>query len=154
MLRRLLPCRVDAVIVGSALKAIRELERGAFDLVVSDLEMPGLKGSELLRMVAERWPATRRMLVTKKPVTPRAALLGAGKSARSTRTRPSTRSLAHEIITATICRLATTPRNGKQQRTPDGTTAAPASYSGLGKSRSPDPASGQAAVVMSVTTIR
>jgi DNA-binding NtrC family response regulator len=105
------------VIVSSALKAIRELERGVFDLVVSDLEMPGLKGSDLLRMVAERWPATRRLLLTGHTS---GALLEASADYAD---EIVDKILAHEIITATICRLATTPRNGKQQRTANGETA-------------------------------
>src|SRR5678816_1749573 len=61
-LARLLPFTVDSVIVSSGLRAIRELERGQFDLVVADLQMPGISGSDLLILVAERWPRARRML--------------------------------------------------------------------------------------------
>lgn len=53
------------MIVTSGLKAIRELEsNGPFDLVVSDLKMPGLSGYDLLVVVAERWPVARRILLT------------------------------------------------------------------------------------------
>lgn len=62
---RLLPCRVDSIVVSSSLKAVRELEdNGPFDLIVTDLEMPGMWGNELLELVAERWPETRRALFT------------------------------------------------------------------------------------------
>ena len=44
--------------------AIAKLESGPFDLVISDLMMPGMNGIELLDAVKERWPATEVVIVT------------------------------------------------------------------------------------------
>jgi response regulator RpfG family c-di-GMP phosphodiesterase len=37
---------------------------GPFDIVVSDYDMPGMKGVEFLCLVAERWPETIRILMS------------------------------------------------------------------------------------------
>ena len=102
---RLLPCHVDSVVVTSGLRAIRELERGVFDLVVADLQMPGLTGSDLLILIKERWPATRRMLLTGH--TSGVLLERATVYSEATLDKV----LATEILTETICRLATEPRD-------------------------------------------
>ena len=47
-------CVVDAA--GNGSEALRCLERGRYDLVVSDLKMPELDGPGLYRAVLRRWP--------------------------------------------------------------------------------------------------
>ncbi|MCP5144629.1 MAG: HDOD domain-containing protein [Gammaproteobacteria bacterium] len=44
--------------------AIELLEKAPADVVVSDIRMPGMNGAELLRTVAERWPATMRVVLS------------------------------------------------------------------------------------------
>ena len=52
-------------IAGSALKWLDLMETdGPFDIVISDHEMPGMKGLEFLSLVAERWPETIRILMS------------------------------------------------------------------------------------------
>ena len=52
-------------IAGSALKGLDLMETyGPFDIVMSDHEMPGMKGVEFLSLVAERWPETIRILTS------------------------------------------------------------------------------------------
>jgi DNA-binding NtrC family response regulator len=52
-------------IAGSALKGMDFMETdGPFDIVMSDHEMPGMKGLDFLSLVAERWPETIRILMS------------------------------------------------------------------------------------------
>jgi DNA-binding NtrC family response regulator len=95
---------VETVIAASALQAIREIEQSEFDLVVSDLEMPGMWGPDLLEFIAERWPGTWRILLT-------------GHTSADLLQRASTyadlvldKILDTEIITAAVCKMAMTPR--------------------------------------------
>lgn len=61
---RCLRSRWEMVFVESAARAITELEHGAFDVVVSDVRMPEMDGVQLLATVAERWPATIRIVLS------------------------------------------------------------------------------------------
>ncbi len=45
-------------------EALGLLERREFDVVVSDMEMPGIGGIELLRQVRERWPRAARVMMS------------------------------------------------------------------------------------------
>jgi DNA-binding NtrC family response regulator len=44
--------------------ALTELTAGKFDVVVSDMRMPGLSGAALLREVTEMYPGTVRVLLS------------------------------------------------------------------------------------------
>lgn len=54
----------DVVQASDARGALEILEQQPIDLVLSDHKMPGLSGVQLLKMVAERWPATTRILMS------------------------------------------------------------------------------------------
>lgn len=46
-------------------EGLRILEtQSGFDVVLSDMRMPGMDGIRFLQVVAERWPGTVRMLLT------------------------------------------------------------------------------------------
>jgi CheY-like chemotaxis protein len=49
---------------GSAEEALAEIESHPYDLVISDLRMPGLDGLDLLAAVKQRYPNTRFILMT------------------------------------------------------------------------------------------
>jgi len=48
----------------SAEKALTLLEQQQADLILSDINMPGMKGFELLNVVREKYPAMKRVLIT------------------------------------------------------------------------------------------
>jgi diguanylate cyclase (GGDEF)-like protein len=49
---------------GSGTRALEILERDSFDLVITDIKMPGITGLELLEKVKERYPDTQVIIIT------------------------------------------------------------------------------------------
>lgn len=47
-----------------AATALRQLEAEAFDVIISDQRMPGMGGTELLRIVKDRYPRTIRIMLS------------------------------------------------------------------------------------------
>jgi HD-like signal output (HDOD) protein len=54
----------EMVFVESGSRAITEIEHRPFDVVISDVRMPGMDGTQLLNTVAERWPQTWRIVLS------------------------------------------------------------------------------------------
>jgi DNA-binding NtrC family response regulator len=48
----------------SAAKALELLEQHRFDLICSDMRMPGMDGAQLLTLVSERWPRVARIVLS------------------------------------------------------------------------------------------
>jgi len=49
---------------GSAAEGIATLEQEDVDIVISDMQMPEVNGTEFLQCVRQRWPSTLRMVLT------------------------------------------------------------------------------------------
>jgi len=54
----------DMQFVESGVQAVEALERTPFDVVVTDMRMPGMDGAELLRIVRDRWPQAIRIALS------------------------------------------------------------------------------------------
>jgi putative nucleotidyltransferase with HDIG domain len=54
----------DMVFAPGGQAALAELERGRFDVVVSDMRMPGIDGVTLLHRVKDQYPATARIILS------------------------------------------------------------------------------------------
>jgi HD-like signal output (HDOD) protein/ActR/RegA family two-component response regulator len=54
----------DMVFVESAARAITEMELRPFDVIVTDMRMPGMDGAQLLNVVSERWPEVVRIVLS------------------------------------------------------------------------------------------
>jgi HD-like signal output (HDOD) protein/ActR/RegA family two-component response regulator len=54
----------EMVFVESASRAILEMELQPVDVIVSDMRMPGMDGTQLLSIVRERWPETIRIVLS------------------------------------------------------------------------------------------
>lgn len=63
-LRRLLRSAFNVELAHSGSEALTRLEQGPVDLVLSDFRMPGMNGAEFLSVVEQRWPATRRVMLS------------------------------------------------------------------------------------------
>ncbi len=62
--RALEPAGYDVVTAGDAEEGFDLLEKEGFDLVLSDLKMPGMDGLEILRKIKETWPGTEVIIIT------------------------------------------------------------------------------------------
>ena len=45
------------------IEALRQIERGSFDLIMTDIRMPGLDGIGLYRAIVSRWPELRERIM-------------------------------------------------------------------------------------------
>jgi len=48
----------------NAAQALEHLEKESYNMIISDINMPGMKGYELLKIVGEKWPTMKKVLIT------------------------------------------------------------------------------------------
>jgi DNA-binding NtrC family response regulator len=77
-LARQLASQHDVELVEDAASAMEILEQRPVDVLVSDLNMPALLGTDLLRQVAQRHPSVRRVLMSTDRPADLDALLAEG----------------------------------------------------------------------------
>jgi HD-like signal output (HDOD) protein len=61
---RSLRSRWEMVFVESGARAIAEMELAPFDVLVTDMRMPGMDGAQLLNLVSSRWPEMIRIVLS------------------------------------------------------------------------------------------
>jgi DNA-binding NtrC family response regulator len=64
LLRQILAASYDVETAADGLAGLAMLERQSFDVVLSDVRMPGANGIEVVRTVKQRWPGTEVILMT------------------------------------------------------------------------------------------
>ncbi len=64
LLRDILAPQHDVVLAADGLAARTDLETKHFEVVLTDVRMPGLDGFELVRLVKEQWPMTEVVMMT------------------------------------------------------------------------------------------
>ena len=64
LLRDILTAQYDLALVPDAATALKELEAGAFEVVLTDVRMPGMDGFQLVRLVKQKWPLTEVVMMT------------------------------------------------------------------------------------------
>lgn len=64
LLRDILSPHHDVTSAADGATARTLLESSSFDVILTDVRMPGLDGFELMRLVRERWPSTEVVMMT------------------------------------------------------------------------------------------
>src|SRR6185436_19059789 len=93
--------RWDMVFEGGGRAALAEMEKRPFDVIVSDMRMPGVDGPALLARAQERSPATVRILVTGHAELD--AVLRAVPIAHQVLTKPCDADMLREVIDRACC---------------------------------------------------
>jgi response regulator RpfG family c-di-GMP phosphodiesterase len=62
--RSLLSVTDDIVVANSGYEALDACLSRSFDLVISDMRMPGMNGVDLMRLLAHDYPSMRRIILT------------------------------------------------------------------------------------------
>lgn len=62
--RTLVPEGYNVALADSGKAGIELLEREKFDVILLDLKMPDMSGIDVLKVIMERWPGTKVIIVT------------------------------------------------------------------------------------------
>ena len=58
------PVDCEVLTAATAEEALQKLETGPFDLVITDIAMPGMDGLELLHWIKRKYPQTKVIVIT------------------------------------------------------------------------------------------
>jgi DNA-binding NtrC family response regulator len=64
LLNDILAPQHDLAVAPDGMLALAKLEGARFDVVLTDVRMPGLNGFEVVRMIKDRWPLTEIVMMT------------------------------------------------------------------------------------------
>jgi DNA-binding NtrC family response regulator len=67
ILREILAPQHEVVVAADGIMALAKLDTSRFDVVLTDVRMPGPDGFELVRLIKKRWPLTEVVLMTAYP---------------------------------------------------------------------------------------
>lgn len=58
------PIECEVITASNGDEALRRIEEESFDVVITDIAMPGVNGLDLLAIIKENYPATRVIIIT------------------------------------------------------------------------------------------
>jgi ATP-dependent Lon protease len=58
------PIEIEVITASSGEEALAKLDGGRFDIVITDIAMPGIDGLDLLSLIKAKYPETRVLVIT------------------------------------------------------------------------------------------
>jgi YesN/AraC family two-component response regulator len=58
------PIECEVITASTGKEALKRIEEQPFDVVITDISMPGLNGLDLLRIIKENYPGTQVIIIT------------------------------------------------------------------------------------------
>ena len=59
-----IPIECEVLTASDGAEALKKIEEGKFDLIITDIAMPGINGLDLLSMIKSRHPETKVIIIT------------------------------------------------------------------------------------------
>jgi YesN/AraC family two-component response regulator len=59
-----IPIECEVITAADGTEALKKIEAGEFDLIITDIAMPGINGLDLLSMIKSKHPKTRVIVIT------------------------------------------------------------------------------------------
>jgi len=94
-----LGCRIDSVY--DSMHALVEMDKGCYDLVLTDVCMPGLNGLDLLQLIQKHCPATPVMVMTAQN-TPETVARSIREKAFTYFSKPFSASTVADLVTRAL----------------------------------------------------
>ena len=64
LIRTLKPCDYEIGVAENGIEAINHMDRGSYDLIITDYMMPKMDGLELTRRIRAKYPSTPVLIIT------------------------------------------------------------------------------------------